>query len=321
MEHSKKALHWLVNALLEILLPLVLNTFGRLSANGARRCARILGWFLHTFYRPGVRLVRANLRVAFPELSEVEIRALARKNFLHTAWLGIDFLRLLHNPRLLDEFIPDLPAPDATPERPQFLFCLPHFGSWEVIAQAAPRIQHNSAAISASFTYPVLNRVLLRSREVNGLKLIPQEGAVRGCLHALREGTSIGMLVDQNLSPRHGGIFVNFFGLPATTSPLPAVLSERMNLPVYSGACVRQEDGSYKIVMELLEFPPDATRQERSQAILAANERLIQQHPEQYIWLYKRWITIPDDISPELEQRYPFYARKRPYHSQEVPHA
>ncbi|MBR0459262.1 MAG: hypothetical protein IJJ26_08490, partial [Victivallales bacterium] len=43
--------------------------------------------------------------------------------------------------------------------------------------------------------------------------------------------------------------------------------------------------------------------------------------PKNVIWLYKRWATIPDDISPELEKRYPFYARKRPYHSQEDPHA
>ncbi|MBR0459929.1 MAG: lysophospholipid acyltransferase family protein, partial [Victivallales bacterium] len=275
MGHCKKASHWFVNALLEVILPLVLNTFGRLSSNGARRCARVLGWFLHTFYRPGVRLVRANLRVAFPELPEEKIRKLTRKNFLHTAWLGIDFLRLLHNPRLLDEFLPNLPPPDKTPHNPQYIFCLPHFGSWEVVAQAAPRFQTNCAAVSATFSYPVLNRVLLRSREVNGLKLIPQEGAVRGCLRALHEGTSIGMLIDQNLSPRHGGIFVNFFGLPATTSPLPAILSERMNLPVYSGACVRQEDGRYEITMEQLEFSPNATRQERSQTILAANERLI----------------------------------------------
>ena len=134
-----------------------------------------------------------------------------------------------------------------------------------------------------------------------------------GVLRALREGYSVGLLIDQNLSPKHKGIFVEFGGLPVTASPLPAIAFKRMNLPLSTCGCVRMPSGKFRIVFQHLQLPSTASLEEITQAILSANEALIPQYPEQYSWLYKRWALIPMDISPELKKRYPYYAKQKNY--------
>ena len=311
MAHTKFS-HLLGNAFLHVAIPLVLNTFGQLNAAWTRRFARLLGALVRICYRPGTRLVRENLAIAFPEKSAAECEKLLRKNFFHLMWVGLDFLRLLRHPERLEEMLEN-PHEELKAELPsQGVLCLPHLGSWEVLAQSICLSYQHCAAVAAVFDYDILNRTLERSRSYRGLKLIPRQGAVRGCLEALNQGYCIGTLIDQNLSPRHGGIFIDFFGLPATASPLPALLHRRTGIPLLSGACVHLPDGKYRFLRKSLTIPPEATDAQVTQLIISANEELIRQHPEQYVWMYRRWSTIPENASPELVARYPTYAKIKP---------
>jgi len=195
------------------------------------------------------------------------------------------------------------------------IVCIPHIGSWELLAQTVPHhLPGGSAAVAALFPYPKLNEILARSRTMNGLEIIPREGAVRGVFSALRRGSNVGILIDQNLSPKHGGLFVDFFGLPVPTSPLPAIAATRRGMTLTSGACIRCESGKFRIVIKGIAPPgEDETMQGVTQRIIDANEQMIREWPEQYTWLYKRWFYTPVDLEPERAARLPFYAKAPKY--------
>ena len=308
---SGKLQHKVVNAALAALLPPVLMLAGFLTDGGARRLAGFLAFCVSVLYRPGMRLVRANLQVAFRDKGEAEIRALARENVFNMSWNWIDFLRILRRPEAVERLVAEVELPEPMPR--QFLLCLPHLGSWELLAQFIPKLVGRCAAVAESFPYPVVNRVLDRSRSLNGLEIIPRSGAVKGVVAAIRKGCSIGMLIDQNLSPRHGGVFVEFCGLPVPTSPLPAIMSIRYGLPLLSGACIRLKDGRFKLAARMIDGGGEGDPAALTQAILMSNERLIREHPEQYTWLYRRWLYIPSDADDGTAGLFPYYAVRKKY--------
>ena len=260
-----------------------------------------------------MKLLRANIAVAFPELGKKERNDLAKKNVFHCTWNWIDFIRLLRHPERINDFIEEISISKEVTY--PSIVCLPHLGSWELFAQTVPRhLPGGSAAVATLFPYPKLNEILARSRTINGLEIIPREGAVRGVFSALRKGVNVGVLIDQNLSPKHGGLFVDFFGLPVPTSPLPAIAAARYNVTLASGSCIRCSNGKFRIVIENIGKPgEDETMQQITQRIIASNERLIREAPEQYTWLYKRWFYTPVDLAPELVARLPFYAKSPKY--------
>ncbi len=310
MSHRKPS-HIITNAVLAILMPILLFLFGNLGDKATRRVAGFLACLMRWFAFSSKKLIAVNLHTAFPDKNDTEIKRMVSENLLQTVWNWLDFLRILKNPVNIKRFLSvfELPSPLPT----QFILCIPHLGNWELVAQCAPHYVNKCAAVAEFFPYNALNSILERSRTINGLKIIPREGAAKGMLRAIREKGSVGILIDQNLSPRHGGIFVDFFGLPVPTSPLPAVIARRCRLPVFSGACVRQADGRFKFLVKEVQQPDTDDPQRLTQAILSANEELIRNYPEQYTWLYKRWRLKPVDISAELADKYPYYAVSKEY--------
>lgn len=316
MSDNTKLSHKCLNLLLKCALPPLMLTVGNFSDNWARRMARFVSFWLRLLHRPGVKLIHANLAVAFPTLERKRIRQITRENLFHTAWNWIDFLRILKHPEVIRHLIGEAEFDCGGKAPRQIILCLPHLGSWELMAQAVPKWFPDCAAVAEIFPYPRLNELLERSRTVNGLKIIPRKGAVRGVLSAIKAGTSVGILIDQNLSPRHGGLFVKFFGMPAPTSPLPAIVALRHGIPLMSGACIRQADGRFNFYFNYLDSN-GMDRHQLTQAIISANEDLIRKYPEQYTWLYKRWVRIPADATPELSSRFPYYAIRKQYRTNE----
>ncbi|MBQ7178139.1 MAG: hypothetical protein IJS08_12055 [Victivallales bacterium] len=313
MASDEKTSHRLLDRVLSFLFPILLWAVGGVSNTTSRRLASFGAFLFRAFNWGGMKLLRANIAVAFPELGEKERNALARKNVFHCTWNWIDFIRLLKHPERINDFIEEIAISNEVTY--PCLVCLPHLGSWELFAQTVPRqLPGGSAAVAALFPYHKLNEILARSRTINGLDIIPREGAVRGVFSALRKGVNVGILIDQNLSPKHGGLFVDFFGLPVPTSPLPAIAASRCNVTLASGSSIRCENGKFRIAIENIGKPgADETVQQITQRIIAANECMIRKAPEQYTWLYKRWFYTPVDLASELAARLPFYAKAPKY--------
>lgn len=310
----------LLRLLLWCLLPPLQWLFGDLSAGWVRRWAGVLYYSTWPFLYSRRRVADANLAVAFPELSGAERRHLLKRNQRFLFELGLDWLHFYTHP---DDVLRRMVVSDELKammaRRPleadgipkSAIFCTPHLGNWELQSRVSAITGRAGAVVTSTFSTPCLNEIAAKFRTENDdTGLIYADGAARGVLKALNDRLDIGILIDQNIAPKHGGIFVPFFGLPAATSRLPASIARRRKVQVYVVGCIKQPDGTYLVVPETLpkaawEYASDA---DLTAAIMAAFERLIRRAPEQYLWLYTRWRFIPGNTPAQLRGAFPAYA-------------
>ena len=306
----------ITDAIMNMMTPPLVSVVGSFSDASADRLATFVAKAIRLFNIGAYKNIRANLHVAFPDMAEDERRELAFRNVVHTVRFGIDFLRVLKHPEMVKACtIPPDESIREIVEKSAIILCLPHLGNWEIFGQAVPCFGIKAAAVAEMFRNEKLNTLIENARQHNGLVIIPRKGAGRKVIGALREGYSVGFLPDQNLSPADGGVFLDFFGLPAPSSTLPALLAQRLHLPVVVGASVRNADGKFEF--HFIQLPKKADEypdsESLAQALLKANETLIRQFPEQYLWTYHRWRYIPSNATDDFAKRFPFYAVKRPY--------
>ena len=269
--------------------------------------------YSNPFFR---KLVKANLKIVFPEKTEREIGLIARKSFTN---LILSFLELAYftgRPETVKKYVylPDRINKEINDFHKQgkgFIFVTPHLGNWEIAGMMFANFFSNIpfAVVARVFPNPYLNKILDLGRLSHGNKVISAKGAIKGMVQALKEGYFMATLIDQNTRVRDGGIFVNFLGLPVPSSRAPAMFARKMNVPVGVGGCVRH-GLKYEVIFEFvhkkIEDYKDDT--ELIQDLLKITESYIRKYPEQYLWFYKRFQHIPMDASEDLIKKYPYYA-------------
>ncbi len=172
------------------------------------------------------------------------------------------------------------------------LFFSGHLGNWELMGLCALR-----AGLPVHLVYRAPNNSRLEwvyqvGRGNEGVQLIPKGAAgARVALQLLKQGQHVGMLVDQKMND---GIAVPFFGIEAMTAPALATFALKYDCPVVAARVVRLGGARFRVCVE----PPirfDDTG-DRHADILAAMTRVngrlegwIRQHPEQWLWLHRRW--------------------------------
>ncbi|MHC5034914.1 MAG: lysophospholipid acyltransferase family protein, partial [Planctomycetota bacterium] len=127
-------------------------------------------------------------------------------------------------------------------------------------------------------------------------------GALRHIIRLLRRGESVGFLIDQDV--RRDGIFVDFFGKPASTTPMPAKLAIRTGAPlVFVYARRVAGKNRFRLVLQEIflprhEDPAEVEIRNLTQQITSELEGTIRQAPEEWLWLHRRWKTYPGKYGP-----------------------
>ncbi|HQU73903.1 MAG TPA: lysophospholipid acyltransferase family protein [Calditrichia bacterium] len=265
--------------------------------------ARGLAWFFFNVVGFRKKIALKNLALAFPEKPEKERRQIARDSFFHLIIVTMEYLKLLAWPPERIEGIVSLRDSHAYREllttRPEKgrMMLTGHFGSWEVAAAYA-------AQVSPATTYAVQKRQknslvdehVADWRRRYGLKIIYAKGAVRRVWRALNERAITGLLIDQDGGRQ--GVFVPFFGVPASTMVGAAVVYLKTEVPVYFFACIRTGTMRYELIFDPVPLPEGLdTATENvaavSEKMTAVLEKHIREHPDQYLWIHKRWKTRP----------------------------
>ena len=252
-----------------------------------------------------------NLRLAFPEWSDTQCRALLRKMAGHFGRMAVEFARL---PRWTLENAEKLIVLDgqenylaAKAPGKGTLFLTGHMGAWELSPFGHARLGFPMYYIARPLDNPRLDALVTRYRCLSGAIPIFKNESARAMLKILREAGTIGILADQNTMPEEG-VFVDFFGTPACTSTgiarvalhtdasvLPAYIYWDADLGKY---CLRFEPP-----VELLRTG-DADRDilENTAHFAKVIEAIIRRHPDQWVWVHARWKTRPPGEPP----LYPF---------------
>jgi Kdo2-lipid IVA lauroyltransferase/acyltransferase len=142
-----------------------------------------------------------------------------------------------------------------------------------------------------------LNEALIGLRREVGVAVVKDRDSAGDALRRLRAGETLAVAVDQNMRPNRG-IFVDFFGTPACTTPAAAVMSLRTGAPLIAAFPVRQPDGTHRVVVQGPFAPPEGAKGHQAvvaltQQITHAVEQMVREHPEHWYWLHRRWKTRP----------------------------
>lgn len=177
---------------------------------------------------------------------------------------------------------------------------VPHFGNWELAGATFPTMAR-SVAIAFPQANQLTDRVINNIRRSSGLEVVFTGAGIKGVLKALKEKAAVGFLADQNAGD--GGVFVNFFGRPASTAKGPAAFALKTGAPMIMGLMIRKPDGKYKlhitgeIIMEKTgDYEKDIIINTQKWSSLLEN--YIREYPDHWFWVHRRWKTQPKKQAP-----------------------
>ena len=263
---------------------------------------RRLGDLAYRVLRGRRAVARENLERAFArERSAAELDRLCRESFGHLGMTLVEACTFFFRPpsfllsRVDVEGVDHLKA--AAAHGRGILLLTAHLGNWELLAAAHVHTGYPLSVVVRPLDSAVLDRVVTHFRERGGVEVIPKRHALRGVRDALRRGRMVGILLDQNASRREG-VFVPFFGEPASTSKSLALLALWSGAPVVPVFIQRDTAGSHRVTIEPALPPPETGDREKDVATLTAAfsrvvESRIRQSPEQWFWMHRRWRTRP----------------------------
>lgn len=139
-----------------------------------------------------------------------------------------------------------------------------------------------------------LTKFLMKARMSIGQEIIPVEGAMKTLLRGIENGKSLGLLVDQSVEPKHGGIWVRFFGRPISVSAAPAFFAAKSKVPIAVAWSRPLKNGHYRC--ELIDvITPAEARDIRGTTQRCARdfEKIIRRHPSCWVMNYNFYSNIP----------------------------
>jgi KDO2-lipid IV(A) lauroyltransferase len=178
------------------------------------------------------------------------------------------------------------------------LFMTAHLGGWEIGSFVHSLHGHWLNIVVRDLDNPLLNRWVRDLRTLHGNKTYDKDDYARGLLAAMRRGETVGVLMDTNMTPPQG-VFVNYFGLPACTAGGVARVAMRTGAAVVPAFTVWDKDlGKYRIRFEpaiptVCTGDDDADAIANTQNYTMAIEQAVRAHPEQWLWVHRRWKTRP----------------------------
>jgi KDO2-lipid IV(A) lauroyltransferase len=260
------------------------------------------------FLRPPLRRAAVvNLRLAFPDLSDGERRRILRSLVRQVGWMAGEFARF---PRYTREGIERIVVLDSFENFDAaqrlgkgVLFLTGHTSAWELAPFAQALYGYPLHFLVRPIDNPRVEALVNRYRCLSGNTPIEKNKSARAMLQILHAGGTVGILIDQNTSLEEG-VFVDFFGVPACTTSGLARIALRTEATVVPAFLFWDEQmRKYRLRFEPaieLQRTGDEQRDivENTARFTRAVEDYVRRHPEQWLWVHKRWRTRPPGEKP-----------------------
>lgn len=299
---SKPRSH-VVDYLIYLVIRFMVSVLQALSPRFAVRVAGSLAWLAYHVDRRHRLVADDNLRHAFPELDEKHRDALVRATYRHFFGLLIDIVQL---PRMMNVHTwlrhLDLDGGRTLVKtllsgRP-VLLVTGHFGNWEMGGYGMGLLGFHTFAIARKLDNPYLDDFFRhRFRERTRQQILDKNDDYERIQKVLAESGILATLADQDAGAK--GLFVEFFGRPASTHKAVALLAIEYNATMLVTATVKINNApQYRcLISDVIQAEEYAGRPDAVRAITerfsVGLERMIRQYPEQYFWLHRRWKHQP----------------------------
>ena len=274
-----------------------------------RLLARGIGTMVYAILPIRKQLTLLQLRRAFPEKEDGDIRAIARGSYVN---LVTTIFEMMWTPRLDERGfakvmrIHNLDVVERASRKGSGVIMMSgHFGNWEWLSTGASRLMgFNVTVVVHPIHNPSVDTLVEGWRRSLGNRIVDMGLSLREIIRALRNREIVAMLADQ--SGPSGALYVRLFGRYAATYEGPATFALRTGSPVIMSFAVRAEDGNYDVLQE--EIPTsdlrglnDENLRELTRRHVRALENMIRRYPDQWLWQHKRWKHAPGEDSILVE--------------------
>jgi len=273
----------------------------------ARAIASALTRFLYALLSRLQKTAEINLRIAFPDWSEAQLKSVIRGMLRNLGWMAAEFARFPKYTKQNIEQIIVLDGHENFLEGQRrgkgVLYLTGHFGAWELSSFAHALYGFPLHYMARPIENRRIDALVNGYRGLSGNQPIFKNESARVTLKVLKDAGTIGILADQNTMPSEA-VFVDFFGKVASTTTGIARLALHTGAAVVPGYAVWDERlGKYRLrfepAVELVRTgDPEQDILENTQNFAKVLEDIIRKYPDQWVWVHGRWNTRPSGEPP-----------------------
>jgi Kdo2-lipid IVA lauroyltransferase/acyltransferase len=249
------------------------------------------------------RIGRENLAAAFPEKSAAEIETILAGVWDNLGRVGAEFAHIDRlemfdlDRREMGDILYTLETYERFQQlrrdgKPALIFAS-HLANWELPALVASKYQLDTTVLYRRPNIGAVSDAVIEIRKGSMGTLVPTglDAPVK-LVRVLEGGGHVAMLVDQHYV---NGVDVTFFGRRCKANPFIARLARHVDCPIHGTRVVRLPDG-HRFRVDLTEAVEPARDADgridiagTMQAITAVIEGWVREHPEQWLWVHRRW--------------------------------
>jgi len=204
--------------------------------------------------------------------------------------LSIPFITLLK--KLFIYYIPHLVyqkiLQSFLKQKKGIVFITGHFGAWEILGQWVARNVPLFVGVAQKQKNRGAHNFFINQRELAGTKHIIRGNSVKEMYKVLSNNGLLGLVSDQDAKSK--GVFVDFFGTPASTPKGAALFHINTRAPLLLGVCFKENFQKYHIHFKAINTK-NKSLEEITQEYTSQLEFYIKQYPDQYFWFHRRWKT------------------------------
>jgi Kdo2-lipid IVA lauroyltransferase/acyltransferase len=167
-----------------------------------------------------------------------------------------------------------------------------HLGNWELSAYTHALMTGPMNIVVRLLENPRIDNLVEERRGLSGNPIIRKKEAAREILRALKAGQAVGILIDQN-SSLDEGVFVDFFGVKACANAAFVKFAHHSGAAVVPGFALWSDAEQRYILRFYPEIAMTGEVQPDTQRVHTALEQVIREHPDQWLWIHRRWKTRP----------------------------
>ncbi|HEY0797454.1 MAG TPA: lysophospholipid acyltransferase family protein [Acidisarcina sp.] len=285
----------------------LIGLLGLLPRSTARGLGALVGWLAFHLLGRLRSVGRRNLELALPEKLLAERERILRRVYRNLGWLMAEFCQMRrYTPKNTRDFIRYeglehyLTARDAGKG---VLILTGHLGAWELSSFYHSLMGYPMSMVIRRLDNSAVDELVNRIRCLHGNRVVHKNDFARGLLSAMRNGETVGILMDTNMTPPQG-VFVDFFGRPACTASGMARLALKTGAAVIPGFMLWEPNEKKYVLhfgeqLQLVHSGDDEADIFANTALFTSViENWVRQYPDQWLWVHRRWKTRPEGEPP-----------------------
>lgn len=235
-----------------------------------------------------------HLEMAMPETTAAEREAIVRGMWDNLGRVAAETFHLAELLPQNDRFEADLDelTQKVLNGKQACVFVSLHTGNWEMCVQPAVRQGLMMTGVYQALKNPIADQVLRDMREglYRGGLYSKGHRTARRLISTIRQGGTVALMADLRETR---GIKVPFFGHPAYATPVPASLARTCGVPIIVGRVVRTKGVHFMVEAHGIDVPITEDRSADIAAVTTEIHRIfegwIREHPEQWMWIHRKW--------------------------------